>query len=82
MSPIVFFGIIHEFYCTILANFYLYLQYFQQKKFNFSKINGSQMEPKSGLKHMLWKSLKIFEVEKTRLSESGAYARYKKLAPE
>ena len=30
------FGIIHESYSTISANFYLYLQYFQQKVFNFS----------------------------------------------
>lgn len=32
--------------CTISANFYLYLQYFQQKNFNFSKINRSQADPK------------------------------------
>ena len=36
MSITAFFGIIHESYSTILANFYLYLQYFQQKIFNFS----------------------------------------------
>ena len=26
--PIILFGTIHESHCTILANFYLYLQYF------------------------------------------------------
>ena len=40
------FGIIHRFYCIILVNFYLYLQYFQQKNFNFNKISGSPMDPK------------------------------------
>ena len=29
MSLIIFFSIIHKFYYTILANFYIYLQYFQ-----------------------------------------------------
>ena len=42
MDLIVFFDTIHGSYCTILANFYLYLQYFQQKIFNFYKINRSQ----------------------------------------
>ena len=32
MGLIVLFGTIHMFYCTISANFYLYLQYFQQNK--------------------------------------------------
>ena len=45
MGPTALFDIIHESYCTILAKFYLYLQYFQQKVFNFSKINGSQTDP-------------------------------------
>ena len=40
---IVRFDIIHEFHCTIFANFYLYLQYFQQKVLNFNKINGLQI---------------------------------------
>ena len=35
MGSIALFGTIHEFHCTILANFYLYLQYFQQKSFQF-----------------------------------------------
>ena len=30
MGSIVLFGIIHESYCIIYANFYIYLQYFQQ----------------------------------------------------
>ena len=31
ISPTVLFGTIYEFHYTISANFYLYLQYFQQK---------------------------------------------------
>ena len=46
MDPITLFGTIHGSHYTILANFYLYLQYFQQKVFNFSKISGSQTDPK------------------------------------
>ena len=41
MGPTVFFGTIHRSHYTISTNFYLYLQYFQQKVFNFNKINGS-----------------------------------------
>jgi len=33
--------------CTISANFYIYLLYFQQKIFNFSKISASQIDPSS-----------------------------------
>ena len=32
----------------ISANFFLYLQYFQQIVFNFNKISGSQIDPKKG----------------------------------
>ena len=39
MGLIAPFDTIHESYCIISVNFYLYLQYFQQKKFNFRKIN-------------------------------------------
>ena len=46
MGPTTLFGTIHEFYYTISTNFYLYLQYFQQIFFNFSKINGSQTDSK------------------------------------
>ena len=46
MSFTAFFGTIHGFYCTISANFYIYLQYFQQKVFSFSKRSGSQIDPK------------------------------------
>ena len=36
----------HGSYCIILAKFYIYLQYFQQKKnFNFSKISEFQIDP-------------------------------------
>ena len=43
MSLTAPFGIIHGSHCTILVNFYFYLQYFQEKIFNFSKISGFQM---------------------------------------
>ena len=33
ISPTALFGTIHEFHCTISVNFYLFLPYFQQKKF-------------------------------------------------
>ena len=46
ISSIVIFGTIHEPHCTISVNFYLYLQYFQQKVFSFSKTNESQKDPK------------------------------------
>ena len=35
----ILFGTIYEFHYTILANFYFYLQYFQQKNFSFRKIS-------------------------------------------
>ena len=47
MGSTAFFGIMYGSHCTISANFYLYLQYFQQKVFSFSKINESQTDPKS-----------------------------------
>ena len=46
INPIALFGIINRSHCTISANFYLYLQYFQQKVFSFSKISGPQTDPK------------------------------------
>ena len=45
MSPTALFGTICGSHYTISANFYLYLQYFQQKVFSFSKISGSQISP-------------------------------------
>ena len=39
----------HEFHYTISANFYLYLQYFQQNAFSFSKIS----DLKQTLKYLL-----------------------------
>jgi len=39
------FGTIYKFYYIILANFYIYLQYFQQKKFSFNKKSKSQTDP-------------------------------------
>ena len=41
MGSTTLFGTIHRSHCTILTNFYFYLQYFQQKVFSFSEINGS-----------------------------------------
>ena len=35
---------IYESHCPISANFYIYLQYFQQKVFSFSKISGFQTD--------------------------------------
>ena len=47
MSLTALFGTIHKSHCTISNNFYLYLQYFQQKIFIFSKISESQTDPYS-----------------------------------
>ena len=55
MSPTALFSIIHGPYCTISTNFYLYLQYFQQKIFSFSKMSGSQT-----LLHLHFKFYYIF----------------------
>ena len=41
----VLFGIIYESLYTISANFYFYLQYFQQKVFNFKNISVFQLDP-------------------------------------
>ena len=41
MGLTALFDNIHEPHYTILANFYFYLRYFQQKVFNFSKISES-----------------------------------------
>ena len=46
MDSTTLFGTIHGSHCTVSANFYLYLQYFQQKVFSFSKISGFQTNPK------------------------------------
>ena len=46
MGTTALFDVIYRCHCTILVNFYLYLQYFQQKVFNFSKISKFQSEPK------------------------------------
>ena len=46
VGPIGIFGTIYEFHRTILVNFYLYLPYFQQKIFSFSKISRFQTNPK------------------------------------
>ena len=61
MDSTTLFGIFYGSYYTILANFYLYLQYFQQKNFSFRKISGSQMDPK---------------ITKTMVSCNGAYLKF------
>ena len=65
MDPTALFGTIHESYFTISANFYLYLQYFQQIVFSFSKISEFQTDPK------YW----IFLLEVEKLARSGARGR-------
>lgn len=44
ISSTVFFGTIHESYCIISVNFNIYLQYFQQNVFSFSKVISSQTD--------------------------------------
>ena len=44
MGPTTLFVTIHGSHYTISANFYRYIQYFQQKVFSFNKINGSQTD--------------------------------------
>ena len=39
MDPTALFSTIHDSNCTILINFYFYLQYFQYNVFNFNKIS-------------------------------------------
>ena len=39
------FATIHGSHCTISTNIYLYLQYFQQKVFRFSKLSEFQTDP-------------------------------------
>ena len=46
MNLTAFFGTIHGSHYIILANFYFYLQYFQQKVFIFNKISGPQTDLK------------------------------------
>ena len=45
IGPTILFDTIHKSHCTISANFYIYLQYFQQKVFSFNKISRSQTDP-------------------------------------
>ena len=46
MGLTALFDTIHRSHCIVSTNFYLYLQYFQQKFSSFSKINESQMDLK------------------------------------
>ena len=46
MGPTVLFDTIHRSYYIISANFYFYLQYFQQKIFSFNQINEFLTNPK------------------------------------
>ena len=54
MGPTTLFSTIYGFHSTISANFYLYLQYFQQKNFNFRKIS----DPKHTVNLNLYNFLK------------------------
>ena len=45
MGLTALFNTIYESHYIISANFYFYLQYFQQKVFSFSKISGFQTNP-------------------------------------
>ena len=47
IGPTALFDTIHRSHYSISANFNLYLQYFQQKNFSFSKISSSQMDHQS-----------------------------------
>ena len=51
INSTVLFGIIHESLYTISANFYFYLQYFQQKVFNFKNISVFQLDPECPRTH-------------------------------
>ena len=53
MSLIALFDTIHGYHCTISTNFYLYLEYFQQKASSFSKISDS----KQNLTSSIWPKL-------------------------
>ena len=46
LGSIALFDTILKFHYTISTNFYIYLQYFQQKVFYFNKISRSQTDPK------------------------------------
>ena len=48
-GPHALFGTIFEYHYTISVNVYLYLRYFQQKIFSFSKISGCQKDAKLSL---------------------------------
>ena len=53
MDLTALFGTIHKFRYTISTNFYLYLQFLQQKIFNFNKISKSQTNPDYGKSHFI-----------------------------
>ena len=52
MGPTTLFDTIHMSHYIISNNFYLYLQYFQQKKSSFSKISRFETDPKYKKKKM------------------------------
>ena len=71
MSPTTFFDTIQESYCTILANFHIYLQHFQQKIFSFSKISGFQTNPKCENYLLKCESLSKLSIVNISLKEFG-----------
>ena len=58
----VLFDTIHRSHCIISINFYLYLLYFQQKVFSFSKISRSQTDPKSNKNEIFFTSPTNFTI--------------------
>ena len=69
MDSTILFGTIHESRYTILANFYFYLQYFQQKVFNFKKISISQLDTECPRIHSTQDYKKISLVQNIRTLE-------------
>ena len=60
MGLTALFGTIHESHDTISINFYLNLQYFQQKVFSFSKISRSQIDSQSHIYRVRKFQLNLF----------------------
>ena len=61
MGSTVLFGTIYRSHYIILANFYFYLQYFQQKNFNFIKISEFQTDL-NGCGQYLWLSDHMYPI--------------------
>ena len=76
MNSTTLFDTVHGSHCTISTNFYLYLQYFQQLVFNFSKISGIQIDPKyrnRGDRRCVW--LRINKRKKLKMRSNKCLVR-------